>query len=103
MRFLLIIIYLIIISGCMSTSHTVNAPVVSDNEQLIHPVENVTESLSSIELPVELTDTQVPADITNLWEYIAVNATTLDAEHPRITKRQQWYLKDKCPSPSDNA
>lgn len=93
MRFLLIIIYLIIISGCMSTSHTVNAPVVSDNEQLIHPVENVTESLSSIELPVELTDTQVPADITNLWEYIAVNATTLDAEHPRITKRQQWYLK----------
>ncbi|MGB2264549.1 MAG: transglycosylase SLT domain-containing protein, partial [Glaciecola sp.] len=77
----------------MSTSHTVNAPVVSDNEQLIHPVENVTESLSSIELPVELTDTQVPADITNLWEYIAVNATTLDAEHPRITKRQQWYLK----------
>lgn len=94
MRILFIIIPLVILSGCMSTYQPDTSMVDnSHDEQLIHPVENVTESLSSIDLPVELVDSQKPADITNLWEYIALNATTLNAQHSRISKQQQWYLK----------
>ena len=95
MRLLFIFISVFLLLGCQATSILSSAEPSESGapDELMHPVENVTEALSSIELPVELSPTETPEDITNLWTYIAKNANTLEGQHPRITAQQKWYNK----------
>ena len=95
MRLLFVFINALVLCGCQSTSLFSSTDQAESEApvELVHPVENVTEALSSIELPVELSPTETPEDITNLWTYIAKHANTLQGQHPRITAQQKWYNK----------
>ena len=95
MKLLCVFISVLMLTGCQSTSFLA---LMDQEEQaapveLVHPVENVTESLSGIELPVELSITEAPEDITDLWAYIAKHSYNLEGQHPRITSQQNWYKK----------
>ena len=74
MRLLFIFISVFLLLGCQATSILSSAEPSESGapDELMHPVENVTEALSSIELPVELSPTETPEDITNLWTYLSL-------------------------------
>ena len=96
MKFCWLFISLLFISSCSSTYLDEQASPHAHNEvvELIHPVQNLNESLASIALPAPVAEPKTtPLEKTSLWHYIAANSNTLTGEHERIIAHKKWFLK----------
>lgn len=71
-----------------------------DIPELMHPAEDITDSLSTIVLTAEssgtdqaLTKELEPVAYADLWGYLAANMTLPISQHPRLQSKKDWYLK----------
>ena len=70
-----------------------------DIPELVHPAEEITDSLSTIVLTTDASDTDVALSepetetYTDLWAYLAANMTLPITQHPRLQSKKDWYLK----------
>lgn len=122
MRFPLICIGLILLSACNTTlddltdvqyyktswqqltNSSTDTPSTlqkqDDIPELVHPAEEITDSLSTIVLTTDASNTGIASSIepetetyTDLWAYLAANMTLPVTQNPRLQSKKDWYLK----------
>jgi membrane-bound lytic murein transglycosylase D len=83
-----------------STNPSSSLEKQDDIPELVHPAEEITDSLSTIVLNTDesSTDTTVPIEPkaqthTDLWAYLAANMTLPVTQHTRLQSKKEWYLK----------
>lgn len=64
-----------------------------DIPDIIHPAEQVTDTLADIKLEPDIPDEPSPKKIDNLWDYLAQNMSLPYANNVRLQAKKEWYLK----------